>query len=118
MRIAVARRCFSAPKILHKSSHKSHEEDAFHITVDGLSALQVSQEQYERGGGIFLQLSIVCGLAKLIWKPSTSQKDTKYMARKKRGTQLYGIVTASLLALKNGRATRSIYFNKVGQNSI
>ena len=33
----------------------------------------------------------VCGLAKLIWRAS---EDTKYMARKKGGTQLYGIVTA------------------------
>ena len=49
------------------------------------------------GGGIFLLKSYntrehsVCGLAKLIWRAS---EDTKYMARKKGGTQLYGIVTA------------------------
>ena len=48
-------------------------------------------------GDIFLLKSYntrdhsVCGLAKLIWRAS---EDTKYMARKKGGTQLYGIVTA------------------------
>ena len=57
------------------------------------------------GGGIFLLKSYntrehsVCGLAKLIWRAS---EDTKYMARKKGGTQLYGIVTA----LEKGRQHR------------